>query len=89
MATAPNAPMTLPTIHSNGTSRGSLQEDYSTAALALEDFITRWGQVEFNARDYYVVDGAWSKALEEREAMNAKIRDIRIYLQTIREHLHS
>ena len=81
--------MTLPTIHFNGTSRKSLQEDYESAAHALEDFIDQWGQVEFNARDYYVVDGAWSKALEEREAINAKIRDIRTYLQTIREHLHS
>ena len=87
--TEPNALMTLPTIHSNGTSRESLREDYFTAALALEDFITRWGQVEFNARDYYVADGAWSKALEEREAINAKIRDIRTYLETILIHLHS
>jgi len=81
--------ITLPTIHSNGTSRKSLQEDYDAAATTLEDFIDRWGYVEFNARDYYVVEGAWSKALEERETMNRKIRDIRVYLQTIREHLHS
>ncbi len=81
--------ITLPTIHSNGTSRKSLQEDYDAAADTLEDFIDRWGEVEFNPRDYYVVDGAWSKALEERETMSGKIRDIRIYLQNIREHLHS
>lgn len=81
--------ITLPTIHMNGTGRKSLQEGYGAAADTLQDFIDAWGKVEFNARDYYVVDGAWPKALEEREAMNAKIRDIRDYLQSIREHLHS
>jgi hypothetical protein len=78
---------TLPTIHMNGTSRKSLEEDYAAAAHALEEFIDRWGEIEFNARDYYVVDGAWPKALAEREAMSAKVRDIRDYLQSIREHL--
>lgn len=81
--------ITLPVIHSNGTSRQSLQDNYSDAAFALEDFISAWGDIEFNARDYYVVDGAWSKALEERETINARIREIRNYIETIRDHLDS
>ena len=83
--------ITLPTIHLNGTGRKSLQEGYDAAAHALDDFIDRWGDIEFNARDYYVSrdPAAWEKARDERDAMGAKIRDIKQYLQTIREHIHS
>ena len=81
--------ITLPTVHMGGTSRKDLQEGYSNAALELENFIEAWGRIEFNARDYYVVDGAWTKARDERDAMNAKLRDVRNYLQAIQEHLYS
>lgn len=79
--------ITLPTIHSNGTSRRSLQEDYEAASHALSDFIDKWEYIEFNARDYYVVPGAWQKAVEEREEISQNIRDIRTYIQTIRNFL--
>ena len=81
--------ITLPTVHMGGNSRKDLQEGYSNAALELENFIEAWGRIEFNARDYYVVDGAWTKARDERDAMNAKLRDVRNYLQAIQEHLYS
>jgi hypothetical protein len=73
----------------NGTSRKDLQEGYSNAALELENFIDAWSRIEFNARDYYVVDGAWTKARDERDAMNAKLRELREYLQAMQEHLYA
>jgi len=83
-----------PTIHLNGTSERNLKEGYNAAADALEDFIERWGAVEFNARDYYVQDGwptadtAYSEAREERDEMGAHIRAVQDYLQRIRESLY-
>jgi len=81
--------ITLPTVHMNGTSRKDLQEGYSNAVLELENFIESWGRIEFNARDYYVTDGAWSRASDERDAMSAKLRDVREYLQAIQDHLYA
>jgi hypothetical protein len=81
--------ITLPTIHNNGTGRQMLTEGYDNAADKLQDFIEAWGKVEFNARDYYVQGpDAWVKALEEREAMSAKIREVRDYITEIRQHLY-
>jgi hypothetical protein len=85
----PTPTVTLPTLHMNGSGPRILQRTYDAAADTLQDFIDSWGNVEFNARDYYVVEGAWDKAVTEREAMNAKIRELRDYLQSIREHLHA
>lgn len=79
----------LPTIHLNGTSRASLQSGYDAAADSLHDFITNWGQIEFNPRDYYVTEGAWEQARDERDAMASKIRDVQAYLQDIRVHLYN
>jgi len=80
--------VTLPTVHLNGTGRTTLQSTYADAAHDLNKFIRSWSNTEFNARDY-VVAGAWDKAVAQREAMNDKIREIRDYLNTIREHLDS
>lgn len=81
---------TLPTIHSNGTGVQTLRAGYDAAADALHVFVEAWGQIEFNARDYYIQGpDAYTAARDERDAMNAKIRDVRTYLDTIREHLYS
>jgi hypothetical protein len=79
--------VTLPTVHMNGSGIRLLTETYADAAHDLRKFIQSWGNTEFNSRDYYVVEGAWEKAVAEREEMNAKVREIRDYLETIREHL--
>lgn len=85
-----NNQMELPTIHLNGTSKDSLQRCYDAADDALYEFISAWESIEFNARDYYVNGPeSWTDAVEERQEMNKKIRDIRQYLQDIREHLHA
>lgn len=82
--------MTLPTIHSNGTGLQTLRDDYDKAADSLQTFIDAWGRIEFNARDYYVQGpDAYPSARDERDAINAKLCDVRAYLDTIREHLYS
>ena len=81
--------MTLPTIHSNGTSKAMLTVCYDDAGDKLHDFIEAWGGIEFNSRDYYVQEPyAWEKARAEREAMSAKIREVRDYINAIRQHLY-
>ena len=68
--------MTLPTVHLNGTSAKELTEGYSNARLAMERAITALAKVEFNARDYYVRQGAWPTAQLEREEMFNDLRRI-------------
>jgi hypothetical protein len=80
----------LPTIHLNGTSRETLAEGYDAAEDALYDLIQAFGGIEFNARDYYVQGPtAWTAAVEARQEINRKIRDIREYIHAHRELLHS
>ena len=82
--------ITLPQIHRNGTSRESLQRDYDAAAEALQTFIDNWRAIEFNARDYYTQGPTeWPAAVKEREIVNASIKQVHDYLETIREHLYS
>lgn len=79
---------TNPTIHLNGTSGKDLEESYGNAADKLEDFCEAWGQIEFNARDYYVQGPeAYTAARKERDEAAAKIREVRAYLQRIRESI--
>lgn len=80
----------MPLIHMNGTGKKTLFEDYDTAADKLHDFIESWGKMEFNARDYYPHGPeAWTQARDARDAINAKIREIREYIDAHREHLYS
>jgi hypothetical protein len=82
--------ITLPQIHRNGTSKESLQHDYDAAANSLRAFIRDWKAIEFNARDYYTQGPAeWTIAVNEREIVNASIKQVHDYLETIREHLYA
>jgi uncharacterized protein YutD len=75
----------LPTIHLNGTSREMLLEGYDAAYRKLLKFRRAFQEIEFNARDYYVVEPeAWSDARQEREKMLNKISELTDYLE---EHL--
>ena len=81
--------MTLPTIHSNGTSAKMLLEGYDAIDDALHALTEAWGNVEFNARDYYVKGPTeWPAAVDERQAQSANIRELRDYIQGIRQHLY-
>jgi len=63
--------MTKPTIHLNGTSAEDLLQGYRDAAAAVADATTAIGKIEFNARDYYPVEGSWQSA---RAEMDARLR---------------
>lgn len=60
--------ITLPIVHLNGTSARDLTEGYWHAAVAVSDALAAIGKIEFNARDYYPVEGLWDAALKERGA---------------------
>lgn len=81
--------MTLPTIHSNGTSLDTLIDGYDAIDLALYDLLAKWQAVEFNVRDYYPQGpDAYTQARNERLEQSAKIQELRAYLDGIRQHLY-
>lgn len=81
--------MTLPTIHSNGTDINTLIDGYDRIDQALYRLLMVWGEVEFNARDYYVKGPQeWTQAMEERLQQSANIHRLRNYIEGIRQHLY-
>lgn len=78
---------TLPTIHLNGTSARTLMDGYMPAWDKLNEFIEAWERIEFNSRDYYVIDGAWDKAVEERKSHNIAIKHLKDYIEAIIMHI--
>lgn len=83
-------PLTLPTIHLNGTSAKDLKAEYDAAADALVAFREAWQRITCNPRDYYVQGpDAYPKARDERDQIACHIVAIVDYLDEIREHLHS
>ena len=73
--------LTLPTLHMNGTGFDMLFSGYDQAEDKLNELTDAFGNIEFNARDYYVQGpDAYTKAREERQAIYAKLKDIKHYL---------
>jgi hypothetical protein len=72
----------LPRVHLNGTGRKMLMEGYSKAQDTLNAAITDMAHIEFNARDYYILDedNAYHKARTKRDEMFAKLREVEEYL---------
>ena len=80
----------LPTVHLNGTGLKTLKESYDRVDDALYELQQAWGEVEFNARDYYPQGPeAWDQATKERGQHSKALLDLGVYLTAIREHLHS
>ena len=80
----------LPIVHMNGTGIKTLTEDYDNADDALHTFIDVWGRMEFNSRDYYPLGPeSWTHARERRDEINAKIREIKEYINAHREYFYS
>ena len=78
-------PLTTPTVHLNGTGFLNLWTEYENVAKAHRELERAFDRVEFNARDYYVQGpDAWTKARDERFAIQQKMRDIKDYLDEIR-----
>ena len=81
--------MTLPTIHSNGTSVQTLIDGYDAIDEALYRLDIKWGEVEFNARDYYPQGpDAYMQAAGERLMQTVKLKEFRAYIDGIRQHLY-
>ena len=77
-----------PMVHLNGTGFKDLWNGYEKADDALFGMIESFGQIEFNARDYYVKGPeSWGKARDERCAINLKLKEIQCYLNAIRGSL--
>lgn len=79
----------LPLIHINGTGKKMLQEGYSDAAEIAANLRTAFCDIEFHARDYYVIsDAAFTAARNKRAEIRAKIEEIQEYLGEHCEHLY-
>ena len=84
----PLASFPLPTIHLNGTSRERLLSDYQTAYKLLRAAADAFGDIDFNARNYYVQgDYAFNQARNERDRVRAHYRAIKEYLEAHLLHL--
>jgi hypothetical protein len=83
-----NPPLTLPTVHMNGTGKQMLLDGYEAAHNKLRELTKSLGQIEFNARDYYPQEvGAWDKALSERQAIYQTLATVEEYLMKHMIHI--
>jgi hypothetical protein len=86
----PESTLTTPTVHMNGTGFTDLWDGYTAADDALRTLVKTFGNIEFNARDYYVQGpDAWCKARDERTEINRNLHAMQEYLNTIRMALDS
>jgi CHASE3 domain sensor protein len=74
-------PATLPVIHLNGTGAESLYEEYSTARKAVSQAMDELVQATCHPRDFYLVEGSWDKARQERSEMLQKLNEVCSYLE--------
>jgi hypothetical protein len=82
-----NPSMTFPLIHLNGSDGEKLGQQYFEALSALEDFSHKFCAVEFHQRDYYPKgDQVWQNAIQQRDVIKEKIKDIRKYLELLSAH---
>lgn len=73
--------ITAPVVHLNGTSREALVNGYHDAWRALQRATEAFGEVEFNARDYYVSgNGAYADARRDRDEQLKKLSEVSAYL---------
>ena len=73
--------ITAPTVHLNGTSHKDLYAGYEAAYHAVRAAQEAIGNIEFNARDYYVQGPeAWSKAQDHRIEQRQALAQVEEYL---------
>ena len=75
----------LPVIHSGGTHRDCLHEDYLRAECCLHDALQAFDRIEFHSRDYHL-NKSWDNALEERERIREYMTKALFYLNAHAEH---
>ena len=66
-----------PLIHSNGSNKESLRQDYHQAYLNLQESIKAFRYIDFNGRDYPL---NFEKANEDRKEMWNKLSVVSSYL---------
>jgi hypothetical protein len=77
----------LPTIHFNGTSAKSLQEEYHDARKAIEAAIVALISTTCNQRDFYPQEpGAWERARAERMEALTMLRQVKEYAERWEMH---
>jgi hypothetical protein len=60
-------PVTLPTIHLNGTDAANLEAEYRAVRQAVDETTRLLEKATCNARDFYPQEpGAWERARDER-----------------------
>ena len=81
-------PLTLPTVHLNGTGGDTLLAEYDHAADKFGEFVAAWCAITHHPRDYYVQgEGAFLAAQAERREIAALLCRVEEYLDAHRIHL--
>jgi hypothetical protein len=76
------APVTLPTIHLNGTGANGLEAEYRAVRLAIYDAVLALETATCNARDFYPQGpGAYEKARAERQQAFNNLQQVSDYVE--------
>jgi hypothetical protein len=79
--------ITLPTIHLNGTSAKSLQEEYHNVRKTVVAAFDALVSATCNQRDFYPQEpGAWGRAQAEREEALQMLRQVKEYAEAWEMH---
>jgi hypothetical protein len=78
----------FPTIHSNGTSKTSLEQQIEEAHAAIRNAEEKLAEAAPNGRDYYPQEiTAFYKAQDQHLDRMQRLHSVRLELETIAEHL--
>jgi hypothetical protein len=69
----------------NGTGAETLRDDALAQRTAIEDALDVMRKAEFNARDYYPVEGAWAAAVAERTKLVMAMKDASEHFMAVAE----
>ena len=75
--------MTSPIVHINGTSADALVDGYMSAAEAVDAAIRAMYETSPHARDYYLIDGLYTKAIEEHASRVDRLRAVSDELKSL------
>lgn len=81
--------VTLPILHLNGSSPQVLCDQMHNAYRALDDAEQLLAAAAPNERDYYLIDGAFKRAVEEHRARLERIHSTKKEFQVILDHLET
>jgi hypothetical protein len=80
-------PVTLPSIHINGTGAADLEAQYRAVRYAIGDAIRLLEHATCNARDFYPQEpGAWQRARDERTEAFRLLRLVSDYAEQWEAH---